>query len=532
MTHASDRDGSATLLPGAHRVIRALDSPEGPFAGVLVTDGAHVVVRTDAEALIGWSGWRFAGSEHVAAPVDLVRREHGHDVLLPWCTERVAGFLGRRESAGEPLSPGECSTLLVSLLRALSELGSDDHGAASRGTWWLTDDGRPMFVIGEGDEARAGVVRLVTQLTASNEDRTLGRLLVAIQTGVSAGLEQQPRVPPLLLERWEGEMLAIAAPRALRREVTASAPVLPTNDVSDFVRAASVHAGSGRETPVLRASGRASTAVTRRRRTTRGVARRGRSSERSLGRGAGWNAGWGAGWSAAWGVGRTAILALVVGLRGRLRRGDRRPRAGAAVTEAPGGEGRARSGRRQSLLVAAGAAVAVLVLGALWPGEGGEGASGASSSSSPAPVSEKTSPAADDRSGDVPGTTPTNPAEGVRQPESTAPAESVEAAASLWREVRACAESGDESCRAAVAPGSTVVPSALAPATVAAPRFTLLDEYGDIAVLRLEAHVTTPTGEAEEDGGGEEAAGEKVVVLARFDEKWLVRDVYDVGDQP
>ena len=222
MPAAPPDPSTPVLLPSAHRVIRAIESHEGPFVGVLVTWGNARAVRVDAAVLAGWAGWHFGGSEHVAGPLDIVRRAEGHDVLLPWCTERVSTFVGRRTAAREALSSGECSTLLVSLFRALEELGDEGAVEGVTGAWWLTDEGRPVFVLGDGEEARAGVALLVAQLGENCADKTLGRHLAAVQDGLRTNLEQQQRrVPRLLLEKWEGELLDIAAPRVLRRETSA-----------------------------------------------------------------------------------------------------------------------------------------------------------------------------------------------------------------------------------------------------------------------------------------------------------------------
>ncbi|MBQ3358649.1 MAG: hypothetical protein IJG47_07095, partial [Microbacterium sp.] len=126
------------LVPDAHRVVRSLDAAETPFGGLLVTRGEGVAVQVDAGALAGWAGWAFAGAEHVAAPLDVVRRRDGHDVLLPWCTERVTSLLARRHVVDEHLSLGECSTLVASVLRGIDELG--EPGARESGTWWVTGE--------------------------------------------------------------------------------------------------------------------------------------------------------------------------------------------------------------------------------------------------------------------------------------------------------------------------------------------------------------------------------------------------------
>ncbi|QEA30630.1 hypothetical protein FGL91_14655 [Microbacterium sp. CBA3102] len=64
---------------------------------------------------------------------------------------------------------------------------------------------------------------------------------------------------------------------------------------------------------------------------------------------------------------------------------------------------------------------------------------------------------------------------------------------------------------------------ALDAATDGTPTFELVDEYGDIAVVRVAV-------DAEADAAN--TSGRLIMVLLRTQEKWLVRDVYDVADQP
>lgn len=229
MTEPEER----SLVPGAHRVIRMLDDTEGPYGGALVVHGSSVAVRVDAAALSGWPGWRHAASEHVAGPLDVARRADGHDVLLPWCTERVTGFLGRRVAAGASLTAGEVSTLVGSLLRGIGEVavaaGEEESADAVLGGWWLTEGGRPVFVPGrervgggrvEGDDVRTSALRIVSTLRHDCEERVLGRALAAVEDGLRRA-ERQPRLPRALLDRWEAELFAVAAPRPLDRDVHA-----------------------------------------------------------------------------------------------------------------------------------------------------------------------------------------------------------------------------------------------------------------------------------------------------------------------
>jgi hypothetical protein len=483
------------LVPGAHRVIRVIESEEGPFAGVLVTRGDAVAVRVDAAALAGWDGWHFGGSEHVVGPLDIVRRAKGHDVLLPWCTQRVSTFVGRRTAAGEGLSPGECGTLLVSLFRALGELGRADAVVGTTGAWWLTDDGRPVSVGGAGDAARRGVAELVAQLGGSCDDKTLGRLLRVVEEGLRTNLEQHRRVPQLLLEKWEREVLDVAAPRALRREQVAS-------DVAP----GAVNTAPRREFP-----------------STRSPARRDTRAPAS----------------------RFAVLAVrtvtrVVEHVGVLR--ARRARRRAA-------SGRSALRPRRPLLVAAGAAAAVLLIGLLWPsGATSEVVDGADG---PAEVSQASDPkggSAADRSsaaasrGGTAGATPAarpSPSAAVSRPAADDPAG---AASWLLREIAMCADTGDAVCAEAVADGSSDVIAALvgdgsdvgdggdagAAGGADSSSVELIDEYGDAAVVRF-----TPREKGSADTSGEAEPGEgQILVLVRINEIWLVRDVYDVADQP
>lgn len=182
----NDEGAGTSLLPGAHRVVRTLDASEGPFAGTLVTYGDRVAVRVDAAALGGWVGWRFSGAEHVASPLDVCRRKDGHDALLPWCTERVSAFLIRRSAAGAILTPGESSTLVISLLRGLDEVGEGVDGVRT-GEWWLTDGGRPVFVFGGGADARVGVRDIVERVAEHSADKMLRRALGTIEEGAGQG---------------------------------------------------------------------------------------------------------------------------------------------------------------------------------------------------------------------------------------------------------------------------------------------------------------------------------------------------------
>lgn len=486
MADVEIEDRGTALLPGVHRVVRALDPTEGPFAGTLVTRGDAVAVRVDAASLAGWVGWRFAGAEHVAGPVDVIRRADGHDVLLPWCTDRVLGFLVRRTAADSALSSGECSTLVVSLLRGLDELG-ESADAVQTGVWWLTDGGRPTFVIGAGEDPRAGAAEIVARLREECVDKALGRVLTTIEEGLVKGL-RQPRVPRRSLEDWEQELLATAAPRPLRREV--HPPERARGAVGAVAPLDLAHSrGSSRRHHRLPSDRR------------RGAVLFARNSDLPR-----------------------RLRSVVEQARIRVStRSDGRTGKAKTPKTPPEGVG-ARSGRRRMVVFAGAAAIAVLVGGLLWPtGDRAESTDAAESAvASPEPTGASTAPA-----DEVP-----RAAEGGEEAEqgpraSAAPGGPVASATALLKVIAACDAADDQLCADAVAPGSVGVVDTVA-AVADTSTIELVDEYGDVAVVRLSV---PPVSSDEEAESGAESS-DRMLVLARHNEDWLVRDVYGVADQP
>ncbi|MEV4774918.1 hypothetical protein [Microbacterium sp. LWH12-1.2] len=454
--------GDRTLVTGAHRVIRTLDAQEGPYPGALVTHGDGVAVQADAASLSGWDGWAYAGAEHVAGPVDMVRRVDGQDVLLPWCSERLAAFLGRRAAAGVAVSAGETATLVGSLLRGLDELGG---GATVGGSWWLTDEGRPVFVLGDGESARESAARIVGRLQESTTDRALGRTLTTVQQGLV-----QPRVPRRVQDDWERELFENAAPKPLRREV------FPPERARDI---APQHAALDDFSEPVHGHGPAV--------FVEGL--RSRILER-------WR--------------------MLVAERPQKDRGRR-----STVSE-----GAPR--RRRTLVVAGAAAAAVLAIGLLWP-TGGSDEAGAQTDG----ASEAATRAQDDAVPPAESSTPSSETHEPTDETDAAPtaetSDPLYAATALLAVIRACAEAEDGTCGAAVADGAAGVVERLG--AVAQDReLALVDEYGDVAVIRL-----TPTASTSEPGGADEEEkpmSELMIVLVRLNQNWLVRDVYDVADQP
>jgi hypothetical protein len=486
------------LVPGAHRAIRRIDPGEGPYSGTLVTRGGSVAVQVDSESIIGWTGWEHAGDDHVAGPLDIVRRSDGHDVLLPWCTERVSSFVGRRAAADASLASGEMTTLVASILRGLGELARAE-GHDETGEWWLTDDGRPTFVIGAGDTARAAAAALVARLREDCADRTLARLLVVIEEGLGAETAR-PGMPARQLEKWEAELFDTAAPKPLKRDVHAPALARHTD--------AARHAVVAR--PVARRHLRTRAAMPRDR------SRVGAVSSRLVG-----------------GIvhslnGYRDAVALRLGRRpgrGVVEPSVRRTES-ADVSTADGGRSPGRRSRRT--IVAAAAAAVVLAGGLLWPGGAtgepdGEGAPAVPKST---PLATEVRPVSTDSSPTPMSPAPDPPTPGEGSPsDGSDPTDPVEAARMLISAIGICGENEDKVCDGAVAQGSVGVVDELGGDKVGALQLQSVDEYGDVAVIRVSPSQGVSDGAASE-------GGERMVVLVRIAEKWLVRDGYDVADQP
>lgn len=513
MTSDDTRTHDAPLVPGAHRTIRMLDVGEGPYPGALVAQGDSIAVLTSADDLSGWAGWAHAGDEHVAGPIDLVRRSDGHDVLLPWCTERVSAFAGRRSAALVPLTAGEVSTLVGSLLRGIAELGSA-AGVERVGEWWLTDGGRPLFVIGAGTDARAGAARLVDRLRRDCADRALVRVLGTVVAGLDDA--ERPRLPARLLEGWEAELLAIAAPRPLRTdlhgpdrvrdiELVSRMPPLPI-ETGTALRGGSAASRSASRSVAHPGTPRGASVVGKRAEALRCVLH--------------------ARWSRLVGDRVGADV-------GRRRRAPGTPGAPGA----PGGSGgdggesieipseRQKSTRRKRRVVVAGAVAAlVLAAGLLWPeGEAVEGATVEKAGGSPA----QASPGPEQVGAQDSRRTPTPVTAGSTPPSSSVAAQDSDpavAAPALWQRIATCERNADDPCAAVVEGSASAVLDAVSHASGAEPTFSLVDEYGDVAVVKA-----TVTSAVSASGG---STTELMLVLVRVEDEWLVRDVYDVADQP
>ncbi|WP_051082779.1 hypothetical protein [Microbacterium sp. 77mftsu3.1] len=189
------------------------------------------------------------------------------------------------------------------------------------------------------------------------------------------------------------------------------------------------------------------------------------------------------------------------GVADRVGRAIARTRAVFTRTSAVRGRRRTHpAGRRKVVLVAAAAATAVILAGALWPtDEKDRPAAAVGSVSTAPPRSASASPTAA-------SSAPAAPA----AQEDTGPAELVAAARRL---VDAVSECSDAPCRERW--GEESVDPGNIPAAAGGYGVDVVDEYGGAAAVKIVGDELT-----------------QVLVMVRVEEKWLVREVYDLADQP
>ncbi|GAA1912290.1 hypothetical protein GCM10009775_01110 [Microbacterium aoyamense] len=214
-------------LLAPYRAVRRVAAPaDGPWSGVLVRTPAGVSgVLVEADSLTDdWAGWDAAADGHIAAPLDLVRTSHGHQVLLPVCGERLADFLTRRRDAGCPVSRGEAVTIGVSLVRAIAELGHRMHTTC--GEWWLTDDRRPVFAADAGERGAADETIDVVRGLAAEASDLPWHLLDELLTRERISDRDCVRVEDELFSHAAAEPLA-DAPLAVRRSLATLSPGHP-----------------------------------------------------------------------------------------------------------------------------------------------------------------------------------------------------------------------------------------------------------------------------------------------------------------
>lgn len=471
-------------LESTYRPIRRVAPPDVPIAGVLAAEGDHTVLLADVDAVPSpW--WRDDPAAHLLAPLDVARRADGHDAVLPWCVVTVGSYL--RARADEPLSGGEGVTLAVSLMRGCAEAAlparfGDDPVPVPHGRWWLTDQGRPLFAVGEGAPAREETAELLSLLAGSCSDRVVARLATEAADSIRV------RSPASVLLRLEEDMFEACAPRPLLVRVADPLTLRPL------------------EARELRSRGEGESE-----RSTTQFIGAGRHDEPRRGS------------SGAWAEAlRSAVRKLVM------------PRGREDATR--------KHSRRTPVLLGASLAAVILTVGLLWPQPDGDGSAAVASSSSStsadhgdhdrsATGSPQAPAATPGSSGELAATdsattdpTPTEPQpvdtpavaepadpatpapeEGVASP-SSREAEVIATAAALLGAVAVCAE--QDSCGPLVADG---VDRAQVPAGGA---IELVEDFGGVVVLRVI-----------EDGGET-----SLLSIERVDGAWRIREVTAVPE--
>ena len=528
-TRVMPANAPADLLdpPAALRRLRA---DEAPYPGTLHA-GDPQTVHVDAD-LVPAALWRCALDGHILAPWDLSRTPGGHAAVMIHCPERLSAW-SVAAGARAQYRPGEVVTVAVSVLRAAEEAR---RMGLEAGTWWVDATGRPVLAAA-GDQPWADeAVDLLTDLAEGMRGapspyggRRLGEEL-ADALDDARRLVGSARLHTAEVVACEEALFAVAAPEPL-----ALAPASAELESTLPRRATSLRRASE---PALAESwlarftdgewaGRVAEAV----RSV--VALPGVLGERRRERAA-----------------RRAAAAESPTRRGSTRargRGDRESGAASARGAAParsprdgrggaagGQEPEVRGRRRAPLLIAAAVGGAVLLGGLLWP----EPDSRAAEAVAPTPAATvrtdgAASPGADPESAGAVSEATTAPSDGAAPPAApsarTAPSSDgdLEAAArQIVRALSACASgaTGADVACAALREDPAAAPPAGLVATAPDAQITLVDEYGGVAVFRVEPP----------EGTGNQADGSaaQILVLVSVDGKWLIRDVYDVADQP
>ncbi len=166
--------------------------------------------------------------------------------------------------------------------------------------------------------------------------------------------------------------------------------------------------------------------------------------------------------------------------------------------------------RRRVALVAVAAAVSVVLLGALWPHDGGDPASPVVSGRDAAAATPTEAPAADRRGGAGAKNRPASESPPASRAADVGPPELVSAARDLIDAASACEA-------AACLDRVWETPASAGPIDAARAdyRVEVVDEYGGVAAIRVTGPDVT-----------------QIVVIVAAEKRWLVREVYDLADQP
>lgn len=235
----TDAAFTAALSGSAPTVLREVRPPQAPWPGVLVTDAHGLGVLVDADVVAGSFAYWDDSDGHVAVPRDVLLTPDGVRVVMPVCTSSLASLLRRWEDDPPPL--GELVTAAVSVIRGAGQ----GRGDGLAGSWWLRDDGRPVFASGSDTtaltEASAAALAVMSALADSAQASSLLRGIANEMRGAEAGT--------LPTEEWEDAVFALAPASAL--STTSRPSTLPTRG------SASPPARTTRRRNATRAGGRA-----------------------------------------------------------------------------------------------------------------------------------------------------------------------------------------------------------------------------------------------------------------------------------
>lgn len=484
-----DRLRSAGSLLGGGTVVRVA-ADGAPWPGVIVReDDGRSTLHVDAALLAGSEVWRAPTGGHLLAPTDVVRTATGHEAVFDLCRGRLDVLLHQRDRVRAPLTAGEAVTVAVSLLR-----GTEEAGAEAPGKWWIAEDGRPVLAL-TGDENAATETRnLLSELAASSADPVLSTALHAAHDAIGGNASAIMQAEDLLFAAAEPAALITSVPApAAARSVAAAVDHAAAPSRSALRAAVARHVDADVADRVLRARDDVRVWWTRRRsepRVRRPRQRRRRDAP-------------GAGSAAAAGVGAE-------------------PPASARAAARP---------RRRPALIGVAVAAAVLTAGMMWPEQSAPPAAptGQAIDARPSPSPTPGSP------GTATGPPPALESPGA-QPDADAAAQAASGSAdaagaedaraaedpeqrgrTLLDAASAC---GDEAClnRLRETPGRPVIDGILAERPEER-RITLVDDYGGVAVLRVSPSVPG-------------AQPDRLLVIVEVERKWLIRDAYDVADQP
>ncbi|MGP3536630.1 hypothetical protein ACTU3I_17710 [Microbacterium sp. RD1] len=419
------RSPAAPPAYDAYPLIRAVGPPDVPFDGVLARapDG-RTVLLVDRESLDGWPGWTAPVDSHILAPMDLLRRPDGHDVVLPAAQLRADRLLARRTGAGVPLTEGEIVTLAVSAVRGTATAIDEDLAEAT-GSWWITDDGKPVLACGSGD---SDVLRASAVLLRTLAEHASRAALAAVLRELADAVVD-PRTFPRRADDDEEALFAHADPEPLTLEVLGPVRTPAPRDAVDARRERRRAADS-----------------------------------------------W---WHRLAGAADGGLADLVSDQLDRMRRRPRRERR-----------------RLRPVWLAAGAAAVVLGIGLAWPDTTDPATRAGDASPPPAAATDPTA-------------TATQPAAADEIPPDLPAAEALTALLETRRSCpdAACLSATQEDAEASFPDGAFAAEN---------PAVTLLDDFGGLAVLRVDA----------------ESAASQFVTVAATETGWRIRDVFDAADPP